>query len=511
MRDQHNEADHTELQPTLELILRNAVGALGGSAGVVAIWDRVEGRFIISASHGMDARELARLNPLLGEAIPDLAGSREQFTLLSRLEPGALLPHSEHGDLQDPVIALPLSIGEQAVGLMYVLRPLGAVTFSKLDPPVLAAFAEQVAIALQNARLAHVLAQEKQRMEALLEGSADGIISIDAQRRIVGINSAIERLLGRPRQEVLGQQCAQVLNLRDWEGRPLCPDRCPMLMRRQGSGSIVELQGRVQQREGRDKDVAMLYSIVYDADGQPLNAVVNIRDITRVRETESLRSMFLAMLGHELQTPLSIIKGYANTLVRQGGRWEELTLRQGLQVIEEESDRLSQLISRLLLASRLEGGALTLQREPVQLAYLTQKVVDRIEAMATSHVFTVDFPPGLPTVSADPALLEEVLINLVDNAVKYSPQGGDVFITGQVTDTHVSVTVADQGIGVPPWEAAHLFERFSRGTNEVTQTTRGMGLGLYVCHSIVTAHGGRMEVTSEMKKGSQFTFVLPRE
>jgi signal transduction histidine kinase len=108
-------------------------------------------------------------------------------------------------------------------------------------------------------------------------------------------------------------------------------------------------------------------------------------------------------------------------------------------------------------------------------------------------------------------LLEEALINLVDNAIKYSPQGGVISIKGKVDFPGVAVTIADQGIGIPWWETRRIFERFHRGQDSLTQRTRGLGLGLYICHAIVTAHGGSIEVTSELGKGSQFTIILPIE
>jgi len=511
VQDSARTPDQIDLQPALEQILRNAVRAVGGSAAVAATWDEVGRRYVVTGSYGIDSRELARLRPLLDEAIPDLAGSQEQFDLISELAPHRTLPISQQGQLQNPIMALPLRVGSNTIGLIFVLRSMDAATFSNLDPPALSAFAEQAAIAVQNVRLAHLLAQEKQRIESILEGSADGIYTVDPQRRIVGLNGAMERLLGCSKSEIINQLCSRALNARDWEGRSLCPDRCPLLMASEETGSVVELEGKIQSRDGRSTDVALVYSIVRSPEGQPLNAVVNVRDISRAREMENLRSAFLSMLGHQLQTPLAIIKGYANTLARSDGHWDEATLRQSVEAIEEETDRLSQLMNRLLLASRLETGEMVLRQEPVQLETLADKVVRRSQAMTSQHTFSLEFPANFPTVSADPALLEETLINLVDNAIKYSPQGGLINIKGKAGHSGVAVTVADQGIGIPWWETRRIFERFHRGQDWLTQRTRGLGLGLYICHAIVTAHGGSIEVTSELGKGSQFTIILPME
>ncbi len=503
--------DGAELQPELENILRNAVRALGGSAAVVATWDDAERRFVVTGAYGLDRQQISRIRPLLNEAIPDLALSREQFALLSALFPQSALPVSTTGEMQNPVMAVPLHTNDETVGLIFVLRSSDAATFSQLDPPVLAAFAEQAAIAVQSARLAHLLAQEKQRVESILEGSADGIYTVDAGRRIVSINPAMERLLGLPSEQLLGLPCAVGLNWRDREGRPICPGRCPMLQPpASAANNVTELDASVRSRDGRTTDVALVYSVVRSPELAPLNAVVNVRDMTRVREVEDMRSTFLSMLGHQLQTPLAIIKGYTNTLSRTDASWDGGTLRRIFEAIEEETDHMSQLMNRLLLASRLETGELPMRRDQVNLGTLAEKVVGRISPNSGRRRFSVEFPADLPPVEGDPDLLEEVLVNLLDNAVKYSPQGGDVGVGGSIDNRGaVTVNVCDSGVGVPRWESRRIFERFHRAQNPNSSHPRGIGLGLYICDEIMKAHGGRISVSDNPGGGSIFSLGFP--
>jgi K+-sensing histidine kinase KdpD len=503
-----------ELQPELEGILRNAVRALGGSAAVVATWDDAVHRFVVTGAYGLDGPQIARIRPLLNEAIPDLALSREQFALLSALFPQSALPVSTTGELQNPVMAVPLSTNDETVGLIFVLRSSDAANFSRLDPPVLAAFAEQAAIAVQSARLAHLLTQEKQRVESILEGSADGIYTVDADRRIVSVNPAMERLLGRPGEELLGLPCAVAFNWRDREGRPICPGHCPMIHAQPPAavvdGNVTELAATAQSSSGRRTDVALVYAVVRSPELAPLNAVVNVRDMTRFRETEEMRSTFLSMLEHQLQTPLAIIKGYTNTLARPDAQWDGETLRRGFEAIEEETDRMSQLMDRLLLASRLEVGALPLNLEQVNMAGVAEKVIERLQSTSKKHSLFVSFPDDLPPVTGDPGLLEQVLVNLVDNAVKYSPDGGPVVVSG-THDSHgsVRVTVSDAGVGVPRWETRRIFERFHRSQSLAATHPRGMGLGLYICDAIMKAHHGSISVQSAPGEGSAFIITLP--
>ncbi len=500
----------SDLRATLSMILRNAIEALGGSAGVVATWDEEDHCFVASDSHGLDDRALERLLPLLDEALPDLAVSSRSFNALSAIL-GPPLPKSDQGLILDPIVALPLQVGRRHLGLIYVMRSRGVASFSGIDQSTLNAFARQAAIALDNAKLVHDLVDEKRKMESMLEGSAEGIMSIDARRRVVGFNAAMERMSGHPRELVLGLPCYQVLNLRDWGDRSICNStRCPMMTRPDGGPSTCELQGKIQSADGQDIEVAMVYSVTRSrATGRAHGAVINVRDIKRLREVENLRSAFLSMLGHELQTPLSIIKGYTSTLARSDAKWNKKTLREGLQVIEEECDRLSKLVNRLLLASRIESRTVTLKKEPVQLSAMASKVVRRLESVTTIHRFEVDFARDFPEVYADPDRLEEVLTNLVDNAIKYSPKGGGIAVTGRVTGENVEVTVSDEGIGIPRRELGRVFERFRRGENSQVQKVRGMGVGLYICKSIIESHGGKIEVSSEAGKGSEFTFTLP--
>jgi PAS domain S-box-containing protein len=502
------EAQYLDLETTLGVILQNAVKALGGSAGLIAIWSKPERRFIPTASVGLEETALAQLQPLLDEAVPDLAASRRSFNMLSELRPGSGLPLSDTGIRQDPIIALPLQVAGEWVGLVYVLRPVDAVSFSKVDQPVLAVFAEQAAVAVQNARLAHAVAQEKRRLDAILENSAEGIMSIDAERRLIGMNRAMEKLTGCSRGELLGMECYRVLDFRDRSGNSICDTKCPL---RSGSEqeTTIEREGTIRTCNGRGIPVAMVYSLVRTPEGKPMNAVVNVRDITRLREVESLRETFLAMLGHELQTPLSIIKGYASTMARAGRKWSEAELRQNASVIEEESDRLSKVVDKLLLASRISAGALTLEKEPVELPSLARRIIRRLRAVADGHTFWSRFEPGLPAVCADPTLLEEVLVNLIDNAIKYSPSGGRIELSGSSDGRVVTVTVSDEGLGIEPEQMDRIFQRFGREESEAKRKVKGLGLGLYTCKSIIEAHGGEISATSRPGEGSQFSFTLP--
>lgn len=496
-----------DIDSTLRVILSDAIEALEGSAGVVASWNESGRRFVITHSQGLTPRALERLRPLLDEALPDLARSKRSFDLLSDLRANPLLPYSECGSPLNPFMVLPLQVGSKSVGLICVLRRQESAAFTGVDQPILDAFARQAAVAVYNAGIAQVLSEEKRKIETMFEGSAEGIISIDSQRRVVGLNKAMEKLIGHSREDIVGRPCHEVLELRDWQGESLCYSRCPML-RRPEKISTYETQGTIRTADGQDVDVAMVYSMAPSPSGHP-SAVINIRDITRLREVERLRSTFLSMLGHELRTPLSLIKGYASTLSMGDGKLSQGAMRESLGVIEEECDRLTKLVNRLLLASQLESGMPVLHKEHVHLSSIAARVLRKIEPMAAGHNLVSDFSEGFPVLYLDPDLMEEVLTNLVENAVKYSPEGGRILVCGKVDRDIVEVSVSDEGIGVPLREMEQIFERFQRGDNKVVRRVRGMGLGLYICRYIVEAHGGSIHVTSQVGVGSKFTISLP--
>jgi len=217
----------------------------------------------------------------------------------------------------------------------------------------------------------------------------------------------------------------------------------------------------------------------------------------------------LFRISHELKTPVALIKGYASTLRRDDVHWDQETTRESLAIIEEESDRLHRLIDNLLEASRIQAGTLRLELGDVFIPNLAAKTVERFQIQTTSHKLELSFPAGFPPVLADEERLQEVLYNLISNAIKYSPNGGTIRVSGKVQGDHVQVSVSDQGQGIPSDKQSRLFEPFYRIDSSLGRRTQGVGLGLFLCKAIVEGHGGRIWVESIPGKGSTFRFTLP--
>jgi len=292
--------------------------------------------------------------------------------------------------------------------------------------------------------------------------------------------------------------------LRDRQGQPL---PLPDLPRQRGSpeGSRAYVEGDVVRRGGPAITVGVTITPLYDREGELVRTIYNVVDITRFRQAEELKSTFVSVVSHELKTPVALIKGYAETLRREDADWDRATVVESLDVIAEEADHLTSLIDSLLEASRIQAGGLNNALEDK----LAEKVVDAFRTQTQIHTFDLDFPPDLPSVWGDPERLREVLSNLVSNAVKYSPQGGVIWVGGRTDQTGVTVYVADQGIGIPAEEQGRIFDRFHRIQAGAHRDTEGAGLGLYLVKAIVEAHGGRVWVESAPDRGSIFMFTLP--
>jgi two-component system phosphate regulon sensor histidine kinase PhoR len=244
--------------------------------------------------------------------------------------------------------------------------------------------------------------------------------------------------------------------------------------------------------------------------GDVIGAVAVLRDVTELRHTERLRRELTANVSHELRTPLTSIKGFAETLL-DGAMKDEETCRRFLTIIDSEADRLVKLVDDLLDLSHLESKRATLELKPVDLTELVSQTVDKLRPLAEGAGLVLhQVVPGHFEIAADPDRLEQVLTNLIDNAIKYTPPGGQVEVRIQPTDGEVEVSVADTGRGIRAEDLPHVFERFYRVDRSRTRGSGGTGLGLAIAKHIVEAHGGRISVHSRLDEGTTFTFALPR-
>ncbi len=400
-----------------------------------------------------------------------------------------------------------------SLGTMHFLRPLSLRScFEHGDESegTLRLFIQQFATSLRFAFKSQSLVKEQARLAAIFRYSSDGILTVDSALRIIDFNPAMEQLTGWREEEVLGQFYVKVLRPQDRQGKDLGLQDSPILQAFIGN-EVVNREMIICARDGQQFAVSVTASCVRSARDEPMNGILNVHDLTREREQEEQRSTFISVISHELQTPIAIIKGYASTLARADASFDQQVLHTRLVAIEEEADRLNALVGNLLYASRIQANGLQMDIAPLDLEHLVRVMVRRLHAKNPAIHVTTSFPPHLPTVMADRERIEEVIQNLLDNAVKYSSGHTDIAVACYMTGEEVIVSISDHGMGISLREQQHIFERFKRVGEPLSQSTPGAGLGLYICRAIVEAHGGRIWVESTLRQGSTFSFSLPRE
>jgi PAS domain S-box-containing protein len=493
-----------DLEEVLRLVIEHAVEMLSGHIGIIALRDERDNSIRIAASYGFPKSLLPRLRPFLSN-LPSLLQPDQWRIPDLQVKLGSLAAELGIGLRQ--VVSLPLSVDGELTGVIYIFRSSGAA-FSANDREVLQSFADQAAIAVRNARLYQTAVEEKHRLDALIDNSADGVMILDHAGRIEIFSRALSALTGCPQEIAVGRHCSEVLVLYNEQGVVRCAAVCPLLDPSIRKTSSIE--GFIRRPDGRRVAVGITYVPLFDESGRRVNTVANVRDVTPAREADALKSTLLSVISHELKTPVALIKGYAGTLRREDANWDRETLNQSLAIIEEEADRLNKLINNLLDASRIQAGGLKLRFSYLRLDLLAQKVANEFKTQSSRHSITFDVPTELPVVLGDEERLREVLGNLLSNAIKYSPHGGEIVVGGRVDANEVRIFVADRGIGIAPSEQSKIFEHFYRVDSASTRTTQGAGLGLFLVKAVVEAHGGRVWVESEPGKGSRFIFTIPR-
>lgn len=501
-------AEAARAADALRRALGHAVALVDAGGGVLALRDDGDGERGGPASR--------QEQPIVSSGIERAAAIQLVEVLAENLTPQPL-------DGRPRVVASPelwggeiatLTLGDLAgaVGELHLLGPAGfSVQRMLADPRRRQALIGELTAAVRLYQEATRLRQENRQLGNILHFSGDGIITLDGALRITGFNPAMEAMTAWHQHEVLGRFYHDVLLPRDVQGHPLGFERDPLVRAIETGQAVVDRELILLARDGQSVYASVTAAAVKSPQGQLLTCVLNVRDITRSHEADELRDTFVSVVSHELQTPIAIIKGYASTLAREDAHWDAETLRTRLRAIEEESDRLHHLLGNVLYASRIHVGGLQMERTELDLAELTHSVVRRFKARSPESDISVRIPVDLPLVMADRERIEEVLLNLLDNAVKYAPKGSRIRVRGQATEEDAIVSVADTGQGIPLREQERIFERFQRLDNSSARRTQGAGLGLYICRAIVEAHGGRIWVSSVMGRGSTFNFSLPRD
>jgi len=431
------------------------------------------------------------------------------------------------------ILCVPMSLPGRVVGAIEVINKRDGTLFSEHDSALLTVIAQDAAMFLEMARLYGILearvdlankelrlanqqlSAEKAKIEAIVHHMADGIVAADEAGRIALVNSVAEGMLGIEQEEVLGKPAAEALPH---------PELARIFATEPFDTSTTR---ELTFGEPEERIVRARPALAVDEQGVAGRVVV-LSDITDLRELDRTKTDMVSFVSHELKNPLSSISGFAG-LIRD--RSADADQRQQAEIISRQAGRMYRLIEDFLNIARIDmGRKLEMHwNEAVNLRQVIGEAVEAERASRPDRQFVIDVAPDTPTIRADPDKLYQILVNLVNNAVKYSPRGGTVTVRAALENgtvpspadvdgrglrplfgtVHLSVT--DQGMGIKPEHMQHLFKRFRRVTDGMHERVEGTGLGLFLTQHLVQAHGGRIWAESTPDQGSTFHIVLPIE
>ena len=411
------------------------------------------------------------------------------------------------------ILAVPLNTQHASPAALLVYRPDPHV-FSEQEIELLTSFANHAAMAIENATLFARsdtrLQEQTRRLEALIQSLQDGLILEDLEGRVLYANRRIGEMVELPREDLSGAPVTQILE------RLLAksPENDPNRKAESRMAVLAALSGdgprSIEMTVQTHRQTSYLRMQVFDvtnSTGMPIGRGQILRDVTQVRELDKMKSSLISTVSHELRTPLAAIKGYASTLLAEDVEWDALAQHEFLEIISQETDRLSNLVTDLLDMSRIEAGNLEVSYEDCNLTDLITRAARRAHPQPKERL-EVNLPSNLPDFLADPQRIEAVLRNLIENAAKYSGDESPIRVSAQVQSEHLIVRVEDEGPGIPAEASDRIFDSFYRVENGLSRSNTGAGLGLAICQGFVQAHGGEIWL-EPVPQGTCVAFSLP--
>ncbi len=358
-------------------------------------------------------------------------------------------------------------------------------------------------LALSDAQLREAAEEEARlrgRLETVVNSMGDGLVAVDDQGRVVTFNPAATTILGRSRGTVLGKPLERVVEIRDAEGQVV------PLGRELRRGTAF-----VERADGRLVPVAIVSSSLRDTGGRPFGQVLVLRDMTREHEVERMKTEFLTSVSHELRTPLTPIIGYSEIL--SGREVPAERVKQFADSMLASAHRLERIVAMLLDFAAMEGGRMTIEAAPTALLPLLSKAIEEWRGRTDRHEFSTRFESSLPEALVDVSLMRRAIDEVLDNAVKYSPQGGTVTVSMSPENSRrsrmIRLDVRDEGIGIAPEDLPRIFEDFRQLDASDTRSFGGLGLGLAFVKRIMDAHRGTITARSVPGEGTTFSLLIP--
>jgi PAS domain S-box-containing protein len=415
-----------------------------------------------------------------------------------------------HVATTDPVdgyhmLAVPITHHSKTLGVLLAMRASG--NFGERESSLLKLVATRLAVLIENANLYHEMNARRERWEAVFRFTEEGIVIFDRVGTIVGFNPASTEITQYPASEAIGKSFSTIVKT----SGPDVAGPNPLQRVLEEGVTIAKREQLLESRTGGKVWTEISYSPIFDAAGHVTSGIAIIRNTTRDREVEEIKSDFISIVSHELRTPLTAIKGFLSMILKSDfGPLNEKQFHY-LSRVYQSNQRMIDLVEDLMDATYIESGKINLTIAPVTLESVISEVVSELagKGAANQILINVRRRQRLPLVLADETRLHQILLNLVDNAIKYSMPGTEVVIDVKVTEDELVTTVADHGVGISKNQLDMLFTKFGRIFNPLSVQAGGTGLGLYIVKNLVESHGGRIWVTTAEGKGSKFHFSLP--
>ena len=502
----------------LDTVLREVVGSAraltGARYGMIATVDdagEIE-EFIASGLSDDERRQMAEWphGYAFFQHLRDLQGPLRLADL-----PGYIrsLGYAEELTLSKTLQAMPMRHRGVHVGSFFLAEKEDGRAFTEEDEEVLAPLASQAATAIANARTHRDEQRARADLEALVDTSPVGVVVFDAGTgRPVSFNREARRLVGMLcSPDAPPEQLLEVITYRRGDGREIRLSELSLADELRKAETVRAEEIEISVPDGRSVTVLVNATPVHSADGAVESLVVTMQDLAPLEELERVRAEFLGMVGHELRTPLSSIKGSATTALGTEPELDRAEMREFFRVIDEQADHMRGLIGDLLDVGRIDSGTLSVSLEPVEVAALVERARSTFLSGGGRHGVLVYLPPDLPRAMADRQRIVQVLNNLFSNAARHAPESSPIRVTAVRDGIHVAISVADEGRGIAPERLPHLFRKHGDAAGADREGALGAaGLGLAICKGLVEAHGGRIRAASAgAGQGTEVTFTLP--
>ncbi|MCY3567220.1 MAG: response regulator [Chloroflexi bacterium] len=408
------------------------------------------------------------------------------------------------------LLVAPIRHQGASMGTIYLAHDRSERQFSGEDEETLVMFASQAALVIANARRLRDEQRARADLEALIDTSPVGVVVLDARTGAPrSFNREASRIVDRLRDpDQSAEELLESVICRRGDGREVSLREFQMTELLSIGETVRAEEVVLRVADGRSVTVLLNATPIVSDDGAVETVVVTLQDMASVEEMERLRAEFLAMVSHELRAPLSTIKGSATTVLDSALEFDPAVVRQFVRIISEQADHLNSLVSDLLDAARIQTGELPVSPEPAEAAVLVDRARSAFANAGDGNPVQIDIEPNLPLVMADRRRIVQVIVNLLKNATRNSPEGSIITLGVSRTDVHLAFTVSDRGNGIPQERLPNLFRKFSAGQSE--GQVGDTGLGLAICKGIVEGHGGRIWAESDgLGQGARFTFTLP--